>query len=155
MQKRFLEDAGVDECSALMQFNLAPLATRRDMAMMGILHRAAIGKGPMHFREIFQWDKLKGQVVVKTGNAYMDSRETLKSPLIRRSILGLVTVYNQIPMSVRLEQKVRLFQTALQDLLKRRCQSGCADWKDTFSPRVPLRSTTAAMVDEQDFTRPV
>ena len=36
-----------------MDFNLAPLSMRRDIALLGPLHRSAIGEGPLQFRELF------------------------------------------------------------------------------------------------------
>ena len=54
VQERFLRKVGVSELEALMVFNLAPLATRRDMAMLGVVHRAALRKGPSHFWKFFQ-----------------------------------------------------------------------------------------------------
>ena len=40
--------------TALLKINLAPLAARRDVAMLGLIHRTVIGKGPNHFRECFK-----------------------------------------------------------------------------------------------------
>jgi hypothetical protein len=54
VQQRFLRDAGIDDLSALMNFNLAPLATRRDIAMLGLIQRTVLNKGPPHFREHFK-----------------------------------------------------------------------------------------------------
>ena len=54
VQARFLRDAGVSEIEALMNFALAPLQTRRDIAMLGLVHRAVLGDGPPHFKEFFK-----------------------------------------------------------------------------------------------------
>ena len=49
-----LLDAVASTCSeALGAFNLAPLSARRGMALLGLIHRAVLGKGPQHFREFF------------------------------------------------------------------------------------------------------
>ena len=53
VQTRFLREAGVDEVAALMHFSLAPLRMRRDIAMLGVLHRAALGVGPPQLKEMF------------------------------------------------------------------------------------------------------
>ncbi len=45
-QHRFLKDAGVDDLTASVGFHSAPLAVRRDLAMLGVIHRTALGKGP-------------------------------------------------------------------------------------------------------------
>ena len=36
-----------------MLWNMAPLATRRDVAMLGVVHRAALKKGHSHFQQFF------------------------------------------------------------------------------------------------------
>ena len=45
LQDKFLNELGISREAALMDFSLAPLTMRRDIAMLGILHRAAIGEG--------------------------------------------------------------------------------------------------------------
>ena len=46
VQTRFLKDIGVDEGTASTVFHLAPLCARRDMALLGFIHRTVLGKGP-------------------------------------------------------------------------------------------------------------
>ena len=53
LQESFLRKAGVTALEGLMVFNLAPLATRRDMAMLGLIHRTALNKGPVQFKQFF------------------------------------------------------------------------------------------------------
>ena len=43
-------DIGIDELTAFMDFNLAPLNLRRDIAMLWLIRRTVIGQGPQHFR---------------------------------------------------------------------------------------------------------
>ena len=104
--------------------------TRRDIAMLGVLHRAAVGKGPAHFREHF---KVVGQRQLE------DPRTRFKSPMVRRSILGPVAVYNALPLDVKLTSEVKTFQALAQALVKRRLFLGRDDWKETLSPRVALK----------------
>ena len=40
---RFLHAMGLSEREALLHFHLVPLATRRDIAILGVLHRCALG----------------------------------------------------------------------------------------------------------------
>ena len=40
--QRFLREANVDELLTLTQFNLALVTVRRDIAMLGVIHQAAI-----------------------------------------------------------------------------------------------------------------
>ena len=46
--------AGEFEKQALQQFMLAPLSSRRDIAMMALIHRTVLGKGPPHFSTFFR-----------------------------------------------------------------------------------------------------
>ena len=46
VQTRFLKALDCTELEALTVFNLAPLAARRDMAMLGMIHRTVLGKTP-------------------------------------------------------------------------------------------------------------
>ena len=120
VQSKFLEDAGIDEVSALMQFNLAPLAVWRDIVMLGLIHRTAVGKGPSHFKEHF---KLEAHGRIK------DRRANLKATVVRRSGLGLVAVYNLLPQSWKNIKTVKGFQKHLQEKLKTCAKEGCEQWQ--------------------------
>ena len=50
---RFLSAIGISAVNALIHFNLASLSIRRDIAALGIIHRAMLGKGPFHLRQFF------------------------------------------------------------------------------------------------------
>ena len=128
-----------------MEFNLAPLATRRDMAMLGLIHRTVLGRGPEQFKEFFQ---LEASVAThgtglqerrrEHGRQLKDWRRGTHLNVTRRSALGLVAVYNLLPAEVVKLGNVKDFQVALQGLVKRRATAGCEDWPLTLSPRVPL-----------------
>ena len=51
MQTRFLKELDVSPEQALVEFHLAPLSTRRDISMLGMVHRAALGKGPSQLHQ--------------------------------------------------------------------------------------------------------
>ena len=54
VQRRFLRVCCLTEEDALMFFNLAPLETRRDMAMLVLIHRTVLGCDTRHFASIFR-----------------------------------------------------------------------------------------------------
>ena len=54
LQDSFLRVLGISKEDALLYFNLAPLSMRRDIAVLGLLHRSAIGHGPPQFHEFFK-----------------------------------------------------------------------------------------------------
>ena len=89
--------------------SLAPLATRRDIAMLGLIQRTILGKGPSRFSAFVHCD-------AQNSRKLIDPRRTCKCPLISRSALGLVTIYNMLPNSVTCEKSVSVFQKGLQDI---------------------------------------
>ena len=133
VQSRFLRDIGVDDISALVTFHLAPLATRRDIAMLGLIHRTILGKGPSQFSAFFQCD-------AQNSRKLIDLRRTCKCPLISRSALGLVAIYNMLPVSVTCEKSVSVFQKGSQDIVVSLATAGHPQWVQVFSPRLPLAS---------------
>ena len=46
LQDRMRKSIGVNEMDLIKNFHPAPLRTRRDMAMLDIIHRALLGPGP-------------------------------------------------------------------------------------------------------------
>ena len=136
IQNRFLKDVGIDNVEALVEFHLAPLSTRRDMAMLGLIHRTALGKGPQQFQTFFR----------KHDSALTlhDPRAGSRSLLIKRSALGLVAIYNLLPHSFRAARSVPAFQKSLQEMVTKYATSGHPQWSEVFSPRLPLTSPPLA-----------
>ena len=131
-QEKFLADVGISSKDALLHFNLAPLASRRDMAMLGLIHRTVLRKGPGHFRQVFR----------VTDDGSRRHRYTLldqgaRSNLRSRSALGLIPVYNMLPADAVEHKTVSAFQANLQSMLKDRASSDVQDWEKLFSPRIP------------------
>jgi len=137
VQTRFLRDANVDQVEALVKFRLAPLAVRRDIAMLGVIHRSVLGRGPNHFNKFFVLDT---SAVSKHRRQLVDPRKEMKHPLIRRSVFGLVSIYNLLPASIVEAKTVSAFQQGLQHLVTERAKGGCDDWMNTLSPRQPIET---------------
>ena len=133
VQRNFLRDVGVDEVTALVHFHLAPLCTRRDIAMLGMIHRTVLGKGPQQFKDFFRRDP-------NHGPKLLDPRQTSRSPLIKRSALGLVAVYNLLPHKVVSAKSVSVFQKGLQEVVTSFATAGHPQWSEVLSPRLPLTS---------------
>ena len=58
VQRRFLRELGFNEKVALNDYRLAPLESRRDMAMLAMLdivYNCVLGKGFAHFNEFSNW----------------------------------------------------------------------------------------------------
>ena len=145
VQTRFLRDLEVDEVSALTEFNLAPLAARRDVAMLGLIHRTVLGKGPQQFSRFFKSVEFESKqntrrATQRHSRQLQDVRDEHYLETTRRSALGLIGVYNLLPSSAFELDNVKEFQIHMQSLLKRQATAGEVDWRETFSPRLPLYS---------------
>ena len=57
IQQRFLDGIGISAITALLDYNLCPLSTGRDIAMLGLIHRTVLNIGPAHFEEHFKKER--------------------------------------------------------------------------------------------------
>ena len=101
--------------------------------MLGLIHRTALGKGPKHFSQFFMREQHHDKTL-------RDPRKTCKAPLIKRSALGLVAIYNMLPKSAIAENSVSAFQKSLQQIVIKFAVAGCPNWSSALSPRYPLDS---------------
>ena len=101
--------------------------------MLGLIHRTILGKGPSQFTEFFRRDPQHSAKLV-------DPRATLRSPLIKKSALGLVAIYNLLPHKIVCTKTVSAFQKGLQELIVSFAVTGHPQWSEVFSPRLPLTS---------------
>ena len=141
VQARFLREVELTAEEALLRYNLAPLCARRDMAMLGVIHRTTLGKGPPHFREWFypatkpehrHNTRLQAGRHNRQLHDYVDGSHT---ELLRNSALGLVRVYNGLPQRVVDAKTVASFQHLLQQHLKDLVRKQTEEWQTYYSPR--------------------
>ena len=149
VQETLLAAAGMNELEAMYVVNLAPLSVRRDIALLGVIHRTILGRGPCHFKRFIKrlgslhaGQKHRFQLQEYGDGDASDYALPNSSPAayIQNSMLGLIAIYNRLPAQV-VEGCgcVPSFQRALQDIVKARALvHQCTDWKFTFSPRIPL-----------------
>ena len=134
---------------ALTEVKLAPLAVRRDIAMLGVIHRTVLGRGPVHFQRFFKADTCarregKGKHRLQLLPLPDDASDFVlpgsrPANYIRYSAFGLIEVYNRLPAEiVEASPCVASFQKALQQLVIFRADSGYSDWEQTLSPRIAL-----------------
>ena len=149
VQDKVLSVAGMSKVEALNAANLAPLAVRRDIAMLGVIHRAAIGRGPEQLKQFFKADVnarreglgKHGLQLLPLPDHYSDFAlpGSMSAQYIQHSAHGLIGVYNLLPANIiEVSACVPSFQKALQDMVKSRANSGCTDWEHTLSPRVAM-----------------
>ena len=133
LQTRFLRELGISEIEALMHFNLAPLAVRRQIAILGVIHRCVLKKGPDHFNDWFRATEVHAHYRTRMSTHYHDKRvavhlATHQPDLFRRSAFGAAPIYNVLPQWVVSAKSVHDFQKHLQKIVRIRAAIGRDDW---------------------------
>ena len=121
IQREFLNEFGVDEFTAFMSFNLAPLSLRRDIAMLGLIHRTVLGEGPVHFQRFFYVTSSttrRSERHRRHNRQLYEYRHGKYLDIVGRSALGAASVYNLLPQEIVDAENVKLFQRSLQDLAR-------------------------------------
>ncbi len=146
---KFLRDIGVSDVESLVVFNLAPLCSRRDIAMLGVIHRSLLGGGPPQLRQFFRLDvsnlrrssrnvRHDRQLFCNFGDRPLD--------VVKRSVFGLCRVYNLLPANIVECNAVASFQSALQKLLREQAELDRPNWQMLFSPRWAVQSHPLAQL---------
>ena len=127
VQRRLLRELGLSELAALLDFRLAPLPSRRDMSMLGVLHKVTLGLAPPQLAaffppldrqtNLFDKQRLRNWRPPHDKQLYTDCGITA-TDVMRRSLFGLVHTYNLLPQCVVDQKTVKGFQRSLQEALK-------------------------------------
>ena len=142
VQARFLRQIGVSDVAALVDYRMAPLPSRRDIAMLGMLHRIVMGKAPGAVCALFpvlgavpeplSRQRLRHWRPKHTKQLHTDvtfgSRDVMQ-----RSLFGLVHLYNRLPQEVVDSNSIRSFQGKLQSALKIYAGTGADRWQRLFA----------------------
>ena len=94
---RLLRTLTISDEESLLIFWLAPLHTRRDIGMLGVIHRSVIGEGPHQFAKYFvqknAGDRSGGRESLRRHDKQLVTHRTGKFlDLLSHSILGLVDI---------------------------------------------------------------
>ena len=130
-QRRFLRQLDLSEESAFMNWNLAPLGVRRDIGILGVIHRAVHGEGPPELWKFFRRDLSVRRVSRRERHKFqvIEWPRCRDLDIMRRSALGMIRVYNILPEHVVSIANMKLFQRALTDLVRDRVTAGDHRWK--------------------------
>ena len=105
---------------AALQFNLAPLAARRDMAMLGLLRHVVLGKASPHFDTFIStstFTKLPRDLRApehRYNKQLHDPIDSCHLWIMQRSVFGLIYTYNMLRQHVVDTTTVCTFQRRLQ-----------------------------------------
>ena len=135
VQDTFLGEVGLTAATALTVFNLAPLSTRRDIAMSGLLFRIAHGKAPPQFQslihrvEALPFPRNLRNPSTQHSLQFYDPVDGSESKMLARSVFGLIYAFNMLPAHVVESSSVSIFQRRLQDAVKRAQAQDIPEWE--------------------------
>ncbi len=141
IQESFVEKLALSERDAFLRFGLHPLKLRRDIAMLGVLHKCAHGTAHADLCELFP--RAPGEV--RDGIQTRLSRRCNSMQLMlrhhgeqrqefHRSLFGLVKIWNILPESVVTESSVSKFQSAAMKIVRRAVEDDAEKWQTMLSP---------------------
>ena len=115
VQDRFLEALNSSPEQALSQYSLAPLGCRRDIAMLGLLHRISLGTAPAAFAALSTPmvaprlpRDLRGSTITHNRQLF-DRCGGSQPPAFGRSLFGEVYCYNLLPQRIVEKRTVKEF----------------------------------------------
>ena len=137
VQDRFLREMGISKNDAAIRFKLLPLSVRRNIALLGVIHRAVLKEGPLPLHDFFPLAVGTARSGTTTrAQGARHNRQVLdfcdvhfRTDMFRRSAFGYVSVYNALPQHVIDSVSVKCFQHKLQAAVFH-CISGGTRWED-------------------------
>ena len=151
VHRQFLRDINLTEEVAFLSYNFAPPTLRRNIGMLGFLHKRVLGKAhpcfqkllPFH-ADVFDWPG-EGTHDKVLYNHFKEIQ--FQHAMYARSIFGMVYVYNHLPQRIIDCPSISLFQRLLTKAVRKACEQHDLAWKDIFSCRVNLVHTVNISFD--------
>ena len=129
----------ISEQEAFINFNFAPTILRRNIGVLGLLHKRVLGLCHPSFEKLLPWYDQRFNVprgVGHTKQLYGHSIEiNFNSALFNRSVFAMVDIYNNLPQDIVDIDNVSLFQKRLTAIAKERCNNNRIDWQWSFDRR--------------------
>ena len=146
LQRSFVSELRITEEMAFLDFNFGPLCLRRDIGLLGFLHKRVLNQCHQGIQRLFPFKMGPSPFHDKQLESYM-SQITCRQDLYFRSIFGLVHVYNRLPQNIVDLTSVQAFQSTLTKLARRRCLSWDANWRKAFRDCAELWTTLGFMAN--------
>ena len=109
--------------------------------MLSLIHGTMFGQGPAHFKQWFYRENLEQRRTLRFKRhrfrlyKYIDGKQIA---VVKRSVLGLVSVYSMLPTEIVEATTVKSFQQLLQDLANDCACRSHPHWDSLYSMRHKL-----------------
>ena len=137
IQESFVHELGLTHQDAFLEFNLAPLNLRRDIAVLGLLHKIQLGEAHPDFNSLFP--KESAQYFPTRHAAKRHGRQFREiagnSYYFNQSIFSATKIYNVLPEYVVYAESVQVFQSLLTKDAKFACRTNRPEWSRMYNNR--------------------
>ena len=131
-QRHFLEELGETESTAFLKYNFAPPSLRRNIAILGMIHKKVLGECHPSFDTLLPaMQSTEAGRHSKQIYAHWDNVEQHRA-LFNRSIFGMVDIYNNLSQPLVDCRTVSDFQSKLTKVAKVRCEASDPGWISSF-----------------------
>ena len=139
VQRGFLNKLEVSEKEAFLRFNFAPTQIRRDIAILGLLHKRVLGQCHPAFERLLpfwseRFEASRGIGHDKPLYGHWADAAHHRS-LHDKSIFSMIDIYNNLPQNVVDLPSVTFFQKTLTERARERCRADDPLWSFFFSSR--------------------
>ena len=131
MQHSFLREMNLLPESAFLDYNFAPSCLRRDIGILGFLHKRILG----HCHTALMQFLPPATTDVPWHDKQLDTRSSdrvFRRSLYNKSLFHMIGVYNRLPQEVVDVDNVSGFQRCLTDMARRKCARGALNWQYIF-----------------------
>ena len=132
---------------AFIDHHFAPPSLRRNIAVLGLLHKRVLGKCHPSFAELLPWwsDRFsEARGIGHTKQLYGHWGDiTNHRALYDRSIFAMVDVYNNLPQHAVDAPSVSYFQSYVNHIARTRCETGDPSWASSFCRRVNAETVSS------------
>ena len=136
MHYRFLRELHVTPEHAFLEYAFAPPSLRRNIGILGLLHKRVLGKCHPSFASLLPfWTDQPEEIRARghTRKLYGHSTEVkFQRPIYDSSIFEMVDIYNNLLQQVVDGTSVNSFQHYLIHIVRTRCQSEETRWAKSF-----------------------
>ena len=135
LQLRFLSHLQISEECAFLSHNLLPLAVRRNISMLGLLHKIQLGQARKDWELLFPF-ATHGHFYSTRHARRRHTRQFCetsgKTNAYNRSLFAMVRIYNILPQDYVDATSVSDFQSLLTSEVRKRCGGGLVGWEVCF-----------------------
>ena len=138
-QSSFTHSLGLSVEDAFLRFNFAPLCLRRDIAILGLLHKITLGLAHPSFSDVFP---MRSAVHVHEHDTRQERRRHSKqfvehcdggqTGYFGKSIFSACRVYNFLPSYMVIAKTVSQFQSFLTKDSRLACRNKQESWPHLY-----------------------